>query len=232
MVKRLAAGVRSLYVSPSGGSSSREISCAIFASVLTWKEPVRLMTIGMITMGSFQCPWFRMACFRGVIDGVDVVYDFMHVHVSGILTFYKLKGPRAFVGKVRFEDTGVGVNVLSYGSDYVWFIVSWSHVFGQDIFWQDTECLFHFSSRFSSASSSIVFSPAWSARSGAYWASVLHSLSCSSKSVTGCLPRSMAMVGHLPPFSLESSWWSSVNVMLCRLVLAFCVAGHPPSICV
>ena len=65
MAKRLAAGDRSLYVSPSGGASSREISWAISASVLTWKEPVRLMTIGMMTMGSFQYPWSRMACFRG-----------------------------------------------------------------------------------------------------------------------------------------------------------------------
>ncbi len=42
----LAVGGSCLYVSSSGGSSANETSCEISASVLTWKVPVRLMTMG------------------------------------------------------------------------------------------------------------------------------------------------------------------------------------------
>ena len=46
-----------LNMSSSGGSSANETSCAISASVLTWKVPVRLMTIGIILMSAFRVPW-------------------------------------------------------------------------------------------------------------------------------------------------------------------------------
>ena len=45
-----------LYVSASGGSSSKEMSCAISASVLTLNVPVLLMTIGMILMSALRVP--------------------------------------------------------------------------------------------------------------------------------------------------------------------------------
>jgi hypothetical protein len=41
-----------LYVSLSGGSSSKDTSCAISASVLTLKVPVLLMTIGIFLMSA------------------------------------------------------------------------------------------------------------------------------------------------------------------------------------
>ncbi len=54
-----------LYVSASGGSSSKETSCAISARVLTWNVPVLLMTIGIILMSAWSVPWVCRACFRG-----------------------------------------------------------------------------------------------------------------------------------------------------------------------
>ena len=52
----LAVGGRCLKVSSSGGSSVNETSCEISARVLTWKVPVRLMTMGMIFMSAFKVP--------------------------------------------------------------------------------------------------------------------------------------------------------------------------------
>ncbi len=43
-----------LKVSSSGGYSLEETSWAISAKVLTWKEPVRLMTMGMIFTSAFR----------------------------------------------------------------------------------------------------------------------------------------------------------------------------------
>ena len=54
-----------LYVSASGGSSSKETSCAISARVLTLKVPVLLMTIGIILMSAFSAPYVCRACFSG-----------------------------------------------------------------------------------------------------------------------------------------------------------------------
>ena len=62
------AGVGScLYVRVSGGSSWKETSCAISASVLVWKDPVLLMTMGMISMSDFHSPvaCIYIACLRG-----------------------------------------------------------------------------------------------------------------------------------------------------------------------
>ena len=61
----LAVGGSCLNVSSSGGSSVNETSCEISASVLTWKVPVRLMTIGMILMSAFRVPWVCRACRSG-----------------------------------------------------------------------------------------------------------------------------------------------------------------------
>ena len=54
-----------LYFSASGGSSSKETSCAISARVLTWKVPVLLMTIGIILMSALRVPYVCSACFSG-----------------------------------------------------------------------------------------------------------------------------------------------------------------------
>ena len=55
-----------LYVSASGGSSSKETSCAISARVLTLKVPVLLMTIGMILMSAWSVPCVCRAYFSGL----------------------------------------------------------------------------------------------------------------------------------------------------------------------
>ncbi len=54
-----------LYVSLSGGSSSKETSCAISTRVLTLKVPVLLMTIGIILMSALSVPWICKAYFSG-----------------------------------------------------------------------------------------------------------------------------------------------------------------------
>ena len=54
-----------LYVSVSGGSSSKETSCAISARVFTLNVPVLLMTIGIIFMSYYSVPWVCRACFKG-----------------------------------------------------------------------------------------------------------------------------------------------------------------------
>ncbi len=45
-----------LKVSSSGGSSLKETSWAISATVLTWKVPVWLLTTGMIFTSAFRVP--------------------------------------------------------------------------------------------------------------------------------------------------------------------------------
>ncbi len=53
---RLAVFGSCLKVSSSGGSSLKETSWAISAKVLTWKMPVRLMTMGVIFTSAFRVP--------------------------------------------------------------------------------------------------------------------------------------------------------------------------------
>ena len=45
-----------LNVSSSGGSSLNETSWAVSARVLTWKGPIRLMTMGIILTSAFRVP--------------------------------------------------------------------------------------------------------------------------------------------------------------------------------
>ena len=62
----LCAGLGScLYVRVSGGFSLNETSCAISASVRTLKLPIRLITIGMITISALSVPCICSACLRG-----------------------------------------------------------------------------------------------------------------------------------------------------------------------
>ena len=52
----LAVGGSSLKVSSSGSYSVNETSWEISARVLTWKVPVRLLTMGMILTSAFRVP--------------------------------------------------------------------------------------------------------------------------------------------------------------------------------
>ena len=52
------------------------------------------------------------------------------------------------------------------------------------------------------------------------------------KSFMGVLPRSMPIIGHLPPFVFCRSLCRSRKVLLCRLVLSLDVVLHPPRMCV
>ncbi len=61
----LAVGESCLKVSSSGGSSVNEISWEISAKVLTWKVPVRLMTMGIILTSAFSVPGVCSACRSG-----------------------------------------------------------------------------------------------------------------------------------------------------------------------
>ena len=61
----LGVGGSCLKVSSSGGSSVNETSCEISVRVLTWKVPVRLMTMGMILTSAFREPWVCSACRSG-----------------------------------------------------------------------------------------------------------------------------------------------------------------------
>ncbi len=54
-----------LSVSSSRGSFVKETSCEISASVLTWKAPVRLMTMGMILTSALRVPYVCSACRSG-----------------------------------------------------------------------------------------------------------------------------------------------------------------------
>ena len=54
-----------LHVSVSGGSSSKETSCAISARVFTLNVPVLLMSIGIILLSACCVPWLSRACFKG-----------------------------------------------------------------------------------------------------------------------------------------------------------------------
>ena len=54
-----------VYVSVSGGSSSKETSCAISARVVTLKVHVLLLTIGIILMSALRVPYVCIACFSG-----------------------------------------------------------------------------------------------------------------------------------------------------------------------
>ena len=77
-----------LYVIVSGGSSWNDTSCAILESVLTWNDPVPLMTMGMTCTSAFHSPvaWCMMACLRGsyssriwsVIMCIFVSVEYLH----------------------------------------------------------------------------------------------------------------------------------------------------------
>ena len=55
---------------------------------------------------------------------------------------------------------------------------------------------------------------------------------CSLKTMIGCLPRSMLMIGHLPPLWFSINLCSRSKVLLCLDVLSFELCLYPPKRCV
>ena len=51
--------------------------------------------------------------FKRVIDGVDVVYDFLYVSFGGVFAFDKLELSSSFLGRV-FNEFTVGPKCVSY----------------------------------------------------------------------------------------------------------------------
>ena len=71
------------------------------------------------------CFWCAMALkslFKRLIDGVDVVYDFLYVFVGGVFAFNKLELSSSFVGMV-FNEFAVGPKCVSYRLDEVRFVM-------------------------------------------------------------------------------------------------------------
>ncbi len=57
---------------------------------------------------------------------------------------------------------------------------------------------------------------------------VVSMCACALKSFTDLFPRSMPMMGHLPPFCVRRRSCSSLKVLLCLEVLSFALYLHPP----
>ncbi len=55
---------------------------------------------------------------------------------------------------------------------------------------------------------------------------------CVLKSLTGLFPRSMLMIGHVPPQWVSRRSCRSFNVLLCLEILSFALYLHPPTRCV
>ena len=51
---------------------------------------------------------------------------------------------------------------------------------------------------------------------------------CVLKSLTVLLPRSILIIGHLPPLCFFNYSWRSLNVLLCRDVRSLELCLHPP----
>ncbi len=54
--------------------------------------------------------------FERLIDGVDVVYDFLYVSVGGVFAFNKLKLSSSFIDRV-FDEFAVRSICVSYSPD-------------------------------------------------------------------------------------------------------------------
>ena len=61
---------------------------------------------------------------------------------------------------------------------------------------------------------------------------VISILVCVLKSLTVLLPRSILIIGHLPPLCFSNCSCSSLNVLLCRDIRSLAVCVHPPRRCV
>ena len=72
--------------------------------------------------------------FQRLVDGVDMVYDFLHVSVSGVIAFDELKLSSSLVGRV-FDEFAVGPKCISNRPDKVRYVVCWSSVCRKDVFW-------------------------------------------------------------------------------------------------
>ena len=83
--------------------------------------------------------------FERLIDGVDVIYDFLYVSVGGVFAFDKFELSSSFVGRV-FNEFAVGPKCVSNRHDEVWSVMCPSMLSRKYVF-RDVVCWF-FSVRF------------------------------------------------------------------------------------
>ena len=74
----------------SSGSSLKDKSWAISARVLTLNIPILLMTIGIILMSGFLGVVGLENLFEWFVDGIDMVYDLLHVPIREVLALNEL----------------------------------------------------------------------------------------------------------------------------------------------
>ena len=72
--------------------------------------------------------------FERLVDGVDVVYDFLYVSVSGVFAFDKLDLSSSFVGRV-FDKFAAEPNCVSNRSYEVRSVVCRSMLCRKYVFW-------------------------------------------------------------------------------------------------
>jgi len=120
-----------LKVSSYGGSSLKETSWAISARVLTWKVPVRLMTIGIIlTYVRFQGAVGLECQSERFIDVIDVVDDCMYVVINGAFVFGYLTLSLAMLCEI-FNDLTLCVEGVYDRPDKFRFVMLWVYVVGE-----------------------------------------------------------------------------------------------------
>ena len=72
--------------------------------------------------------------FKRLVHGVDVVYSFLHVFISGVFAFDELKLFLSLVGRVSNEFP-VGPKCVSNRLDEVRYVVCQSIMCRKDLFW-------------------------------------------------------------------------------------------------
>ena len=71
--------------------------------------------------------------FKRLVDGVNVVYDFLYISVSGVFAFEELELSSPLVGRV-FDEFAVGPKCASNRLDEVRYVVCWSFACREDVF--------------------------------------------------------------------------------------------------
>ena len=72
--------------------------------------------------------------FKRLVDGVDVVYDFLHVSISGVFAFDELELSFSLVGRVS-DRFAVWPKCVTNRPDEVRYVVCRSIVCRKDVFW-------------------------------------------------------------------------------------------------
>ena len=72
--------------------------------------------------------------FKRLVDGVDVVYNFWNVPISGVFAFDELELSSSLVGRV-FDKFEAGFKCLPNRLDEVRPVVCRSIVYRKDVFW-------------------------------------------------------------------------------------------------